>query len=137
MEEFATEGTDRKDVFFYQVPAAPGRGAGHTARSVLPWSPWGSVPGQVQLGCLCPLHSPCGHWDGWAGPHRAVGAAAELRLLLIARSGLPPALPVCSWSAVEAEQRHEAVAAIDSVLCKHQESPPPALGALWGTETLH
>lgn len=27
MEEFATEGTDRKDVFFYQVPPAtwPGR----------------------------------------------------------------------------------------------------------------
>ncbi|NWH39559.1 TBG1 protein, partial [Chloropsis hardwickii] len=32
VEEFATEGTDRKDVFFYQVPAAPGRAAGTPRR---------------------------------------------------------------------------------------------------------
>lgn len=28
MEEFATEGTDRKDVFFYQVPPATWEGSG-------------------------------------------------------------------------------------------------------------
>lgn len=33
VEEFATEGTDRKDVFFYQVPPAPWTGLAVTQRA--------------------------------------------------------------------------------------------------------
>lgn len=94
MEEFATEGTDRKDVFFYQVWAAR-RWGGHAAGSVLPCSPRDSVPGQGQLGSCSPLHIPCGHRDAGRALTVQVGAAAQPRLLFIASSGLPPALPVC------------------------------------------
>lgn len=121
----------------YRPPQAVERG---TRREVCCPSPRGApCPGRCSWAvCARAAHSTAPAGTGTVGRALTVqvGAAAELRLLLIARSGLPPALPVCSWSAVEAEQRHEAVAAIHSVLCKHQESPPPALGALWGTETL-
>lgn len=48
MEEFATEGTDRKDVFFYQVRAARGRGAG-TVCCPAPCAPAGAAGLAVSL----------------------------------------------------------------------------------------
>lgn len=115
MEEFATEGTDRKDVFFYQVPAAPGRGAGTPGGLCCPGppgAPWLAVP-------VPRTPNPRGCRDGGAGAAGARGSGGSARAPAFrARSGLPPALPVCQCSAVEAEQSQEAVPAIDSVLCK-------------------
>ena len=54
MEEFATEGTDRKDVFFYQVPpsdlARAGSGPGVLKGRAVAWyweAHWTEGPGRL------------------------------------------------------------------------------------------
>lgn len=59
MEEFATEGTDRKDVFFYQVlpgaapgPACPGTWSGHAVLRDAPALDTGLIRGRAVGDCF-------------------------------------------------------------------------------------